>query len=70
MMVRDDNRAIMFDRCGSSGNIFYIMGVASHSLRLDGLADDAEEMVSRVTSSGSYDEALAIIGEYVHLVEI
>ena len=70
MMVRDDSRVVMFDRNGSSGNVFFIMGMASNCLRSDGHGDDVYEMIRRVTASGSYDEALAIIGEYVHLVEV
>ena len=31
------------------------------------MADEAKEMCSRITSSGSYYEALNIIGEYVNI---
>lgn len=60
---------VRFNRHGSSGNIFFIMGGATSILRRVGLKEEAEEMVKRVTSSGSYKEALEIIGEYVRLVE-
>ena len=60
---------VFFDRNGSSGNIFAIMGGATRILRHLGMDDRAKEMVSRVESSGSYDEALEIIGEYVRLEE-
>ena len=61
---------VYFDRSGSSGNIFVVMGGASAILRRLGKKDKADEMINRVTSSGSYDEALGIIGEYVNLVEV
>ena len=60
---------VTFDRNGSSGNIYCVMGGASKILRKCGMEDRAKEMVDRVTSSGSYDEALEIIGEYVNLEE-
>ena len=31
------------------------------------MADEAKEMCSRVTGSGSYAEALGVIGEYVEI---
>lgn len=53
---------------GADGNIFNILGIAARSLKHAGLGDAAKEMQSRVTSSGSYSEALAIISEYVEPV--
>ena len=50
---------------GANGNIFNILGIASVTLKRNGMADEAKEMYSRVTSSGSYEEALGIIMEYV-----
>ena len=47
------------------GNIFSILGRASHLLKEAGQRDQADEMFRRVTSSGSYEEALHIISEYV-----
>ena len=60
---------VRFNRSGSSGNIFCIMGGASKILRHCGMKDRADEMVNRVTACGSYDEALEVIGEYVRLIE-
>lgn len=54
---------------GQDGNIFNLMGIASHTLKQNGMADEAKEMCSRVTSSGSYCEALSIIGEYVNITD-
>lgn len=50
---------------GADGNILNIMGAASKTLNRSGMSENAREMCSRVTSSGSYEEALRIIMEYV-----
>ena len=50
---------------GQDGNIFSILGQASRLLKDVGQKDQADEMFRRVTSSGSYEEALHIISEYV-----
>lgn len=54
---------------GEDGNIFNLMGIASRTLKQNGFKDEAKEMCSRVTSSGSYYEALSIIGEYVNITD-
>ena len=55
---------------GQDGNIFNLMGIASKTLKRNGMYDEAKEMCSRVTSSGSYDEALSIIDEYVEITSV
>lgn len=53
---------------GQDGNIFNLMGIASKTLKRNGMPDQAEEMCSRIQeSAGSYYEALGIIGEYVNI---
>lgn len=52
---------------GEDGNVFNLLGIASRTLRRSGLADQAKEMCDRVYSSGSYGEALCIIGDYVNI---
>lgn len=52
---------------GQDGNIFNLMGIASRTLRRNGMADQAKEMCDRITHSGSYYSALNIIGEYVNI---
>lgn len=54
---------------GTDGNVFSILGMASRTLKQNGMADEAKEMCSRVTSSGSYYEALNIIGEDVNITD-
>ena len=53
---------------GQDGNIFNLMGIASRTLRRNGLSEQASEMCSRITeTAGNYSEALCIIGEYVNI---
>jgi hypothetical protein len=52
---------------GADGNIFNLMGIASRTLKDNGMKAEATEMRDRITSSGSYDEALCVIGEYVDI---
>ena len=60
-----DNKKPKCRLVGSDGNIFNLLGIASRALKQNGMADKAKEMQERVTSSGSYYEALGIITEYV-----
>lgn len=52
---------------GEDGNIFNLLGIASRTLKRENLKEEADEMVARVYDSKSYQEALAIIGEYVEI---
>ena len=52
---------------GQNGNIFNLMGIASRTLKRNGMSNESKEMCSRITSSGSYDEALSIIDEHVEI---
>lgn len=52
---------------GQDGNIFFILGRVSTTLKDNGKADKAKECSDRVMSSRSYDEALKIIMEYVEM---
>ena len=54
---------------GCDGNVFALLGMASRTLKQNGMAYEAKKMCSRVTSSGSYCEALNIIGEYVNIAD-
>lgn len=55
---------------GADGNIFNIMGISSNALNNAGLEKESKEMLQRVTSSHSYDEALRIIMEYIEPAEV
>lgn len=64
-----DNMKPKAEIIGADGNIFNIMAIASRSLKKEGYGKQAQEMFERVTNSKSYDEALAIVVEYVEPVE-
>lgn len=53
---------------GEDGNIFNLMGKASRALKYNGQFTEAKELGERIMSSGSYNEALCIISEYVNIV--
>lgn len=53
---------------GENGNIFNLIGIASATLKRHGMREAAAEMSERVFASGSYDEALRIIAEYVDVI--
>ena len=55
---------------GEDGNIFHLVGIAAKTLRRNGLSEEASEMSEKVFGSGSYDEALGIIGEYVNITSV
>lgn len=50
---------------GQDGNIFNILGIASRALKEAGYADEAKEMQTEDFASDSYEEALAIVLQYV-----
>lgn len=50
---------------GQNGNIYNILGIASRALKEAGYADEAKEMQTEVFASDSYEEALAIVLQYV-----
>ena len=55
---------------GQDGNVFNLVGIASRTLRRNGMMGQAKEMTDRVFASGSYHEALNIIGEYVNITSV
>ncbi len=50
---------------GQDGNVFSVLGRANNLLKENRQKMDAQEMCMRVMSSGSYEDALNIISEYV-----
>jgi len=55
---------------GQDGNIFNLLGIASRTLRENGLDDQARQMHARVCQSHSYESALSIIGDYVNITGV
>lgn len=54
---------------GQDGNIFNLVGIASRTLKRNGMQEESKEMSNRVFNSHSYNEALCIIGEYVEITD-
>ena len=54
---------------GENGNIFHLTGKAAHTLKQKGMSDEAYEMIKKVVRSGSYEEALGVIGDYVNITD-
>lgn len=54
---------------GCDSNIFNLMGIASHTLKQNGMGDEAEMMCARIRGAENYCEALNIIGEYVNIAD-
>lgn len=54
---------------GENGNIFHLAGKAAHTLKQNGMSSEADEMIKKVMSSGSYEEALSVIGDYVNITD-
>ena len=50
---------------GEDGNIFNLLGICTRALKRNKQEDLVPEMVEKVTSSNSYDEALAALLDYV-----
>lgn len=55
---------------GQNGNVFNLMGIASRTLKNHGMSEQAEEMRNKIMASGSYEEALNILGEYVNITSM
>lgn len=53
---------------GADGNVFNLIVLAAKALKKNGMLEKAKEMSDKVFASGSYDEALCIITEYVNHV--
>ena len=52
---------------GKDSNVFNLIGIANAALRKEGMLDQIKEMDNRIWESHSFDEALAIIMEYVEV---
>ena len=53
---------------GEDGNIFNLMGIASRTLKKNGMKEEATEMCNRITGGAkSYEDALMILQDYVEI---
>jgi len=60
---------IHFESLHESGNIYWLTGAAQVELHKQQRITDYNTMRDRVLASGSYEESLAIIREYVDLID-
>lgn len=60
---------IHFQSRHESGNIYWLIGAAQVELHKQQRITDYNTMRDRVFASGSYEEALGIIREYVDLID-
>ena len=61
---------IIYDSRGETGNIYYLIGQLQQIMRKQCRYTDFNNLRDRIFESSSYEEALAIIGEEVELVDI
>lgn len=55
---------------GADSNIYDLMGIAARTLKDNGMKEEAAEMRQRIIDSGSYDNALCVIDEYVNITSV
>ena len=55
---------------GSDGNVFALLGLVQKTLKIIGKEKEAKEVMERVTSSESYEQALSIMMEYVEPTDV
>ena len=55
---------------GQDGNIFNLMGIASRTLRENGMAEEAKQIQQEITQCESYGAALNVIGQYVNITSV
>ena len=65
MSEKETQSGIHVKLIGQDGNIFNLMGIVLRALRRNGRSDLCEPFKQAVTSSHSYQEALARIMEFV-----
>ena len=68
-VVKNDYEKPLAPIVGADGNVFNLIGICSRALKTAGYPDKAKEMTDRITSSGSYEEALSIMCEYIEPVD-
>jgi len=60
---------IHFNSRGASGNIFFILGEVRKVMRKERRIIEYNDMWEEVQNSGSYEDALEIIGRHVPLTD-
>lgn len=68
--IARENMVVEFDRHAPNGNIYAVLASAQEQLKKHRPDFDFHEITDRVYASDSYDDALAVIGEYVTLLDL
>ena len=55
---------------GQDGNIFNLMGIASRTLRENGMSEEVKQMQQEIAQCESYGAALNVIGQYVNITSV
>ena len=66
-MAKSKQTGVEVQLTGEDGNIFAIMGRVQRAMNRAGFRKEAKEMAKKVTSSPSYEIAIATIEEYVEI---
>ena len=66
MEIKVMKKTVYFDRNGESGNIFYILSMVYETIG----KEKGNECWAKVQNCKSYEEALEVIEEYVHLEDL
>lgn len=64
-----EKTALHFESRGVTGNIYWILGKVRDIMRKERRIIEYNDMWDEVQKSGSYEEALQIIGQHVKLVD-
>lgn len=65
-MKQEDRPICKFSE--QNGNVYNLIGLARRALKDAGYRKEAEEMTEKVQKTRSYDEALAVMNEYVDVI--
>ncbi len=60
---------VYFDSRGETGNIYHLLGLVSKAMRKLHRETDYNSLRDSVFASQSYEQALAIIRQYVNLID-
>lgn len=65
--IKKPKPVVEYNSRGESGNIFWILAAVQRIMKKQGRSSEYQKLWERVQKSGSYEEALRIIGEEVTL---
>lgn len=60
---------VHFRSSHETGNIYFVMGLVREALRKERRIQEWNDLRDTVSRSGSYEEALRLMNEHVHLID-